>query len=180
MNFLNLGEWLAQREQLTPQKVGLIDSATGDHLTYRTLNLRSRALATSLARRYSIQQGDRVAVLALNAPAYLDAFFACALIGAILVPLNWRLTVHELTTILRNCEPKLLIHDTSYATRAHEVAAALDDAIPALPLLSFDDFPGADADLAAQAEPFQSVHGEEAAVILYTSGTTGVTKGAML
>src|SRR5579885_1657823 len=137
MNFLNLGEWLTRREQLTPYKVGLIDSETGAHLTYRTLNLRTRALAAYLVQYYGIRQSDRVAVLALNAPEYLDAFFACALIGAILVPLNWRLTVYELTTILRDCEPKLLIYDTSHSTRARDVAATLSDVTPVLQIVLF-------------------------------------------
>src|SRR5690348_10556153 len=97
MTFINLGEWLARRKLLTPEKIGLIDSESGAHLTYRALNLRARALAAYLAGRYAIRQGERVAVLAFNAPEYLDAFFACALLGAILVPLNWRLTLRELT-----------------------------------------------------------------------------------
>ena len=180
MAFINLGEWLARRELLTPDKVALIDSESGARLTYRALNLRTRALAAHLARHYAIRQGERVAVLALNAPEYLDAFFACALLGAILVPLNWRLTTRELTTILTDCEPKLLLHDLSHAARAQEIADALRSSLGAVPLLSFDDFPGADAALAARAEPFASEDGEEPAIILYTSGTTGVPKGAML
>ncbi|MEO7021621.1 MAG: long-chain fatty acid--CoA ligase [Ktedonobacteraceae bacterium] len=180
MTFINLGEWLARRAQLTPDKIGLIDSEAGTRFTYRTLNQRARTLATRLVQRYHIQPGERVAVLALNAPEYLDAFFACALIGAILVPLNWRLTVNELTTILSDCEPKLLLHDASHITRANEVAAILRTSMGDLPLLSFNDFPGTNAALAALAEPFQSVDGEEPVLILYTSGTTGVPKGAML
>src|ERR1700726_4087474 len=97
MMFLNLGEWLAQRELLSPDKIGLIDGETGTRLTYHTLNVRAHALATHLERHYHVRQGERVAVLAFNAPEYLDAFFACALLGAILVPLNWRLTAHELS-----------------------------------------------------------------------------------
>src|ERR671924_397042 len=109
MTFVHVGEWLARREQLTPEKVALVDVETQARLTYRVLNMRARALAALLQSEYGIQKGDRVAVLAVNCPEYLDAFFACALIGAILVPLNWRLTVHELTTILSDCVPKLLI-----------------------------------------------------------------------
>ena len=180
MAFITLGEWLARRELLTPEKVALIDSETGARLTYRALNQRARALATRLAQRYGIHQGERVAVLALNSPEYLDAFFACALLGAILVPLNWRLTLRELTTILNDCEPKLLLHDLSHSERARELANAPRDLPNGLSLLSFAEFPGANPALAALAEPFVSEDGEETAVILYTSGTTGVPKGAML
>ncbi len=180
MAFINLGEWLARRELLTPEKVGLIDSESGTRLTYRALNQRARALAARLAQRYGIRQGERVAVLALNSPEYLDAFFACALLGAILVPLNWRLTLRELTAILNDCEPKLLLHDARHKERSDEIANVLRGVPEKLSLLSFDDFPGANAALAALAEPFVTEDGEEPAVILYTSGTTGVPKGAML
>src|SRR5689334_18209365 len=85
-SFTGIGEWLARREALSPDKVGLVDADTGERFTYRTLNIRARALAALLAGSYGVRQGDRVAVLALNAPEYLDAYFACALLGAILVP----------------------------------------------------------------------------------------------
>lgn len=181
MAFINLGEWLARRELLTPEKIGLVDDETGSRLTYHALNLRARALAARLAQRYAIQQGERVAILALNSPEYLDAFFACALLGAILVPLNWRLTPRELGVILGDCEPRLLIHDLSHARRAAELVGtphASGQSEPAL--LSFADFPGANAALATLARPFLSTDGEEPALILYTSGTTGVPKGALL
>src|SRR6185437_6668856 len=122
--FTGVGEWLARREELTPDKIGLVDIATGQRYSYRTLNTRARALATLLHERYGVGQGDRVAVLAANAPEYLDAFFACALLGAILVPLNWRLTQRELATILGDCAPTLLLHDETYAAKAQETATA--------------------------------------------------------
>ena len=101
--FVGVGEWLARREELSPNQIGLVDVASGARLTYRALNTRSRALATLLAERYGVRAGDRVAALAANSPKYLDAFFACALLGAILTPLNWRLTVPELAVILNDC-----------------------------------------------------------------------------
>jgi fatty-acyl-CoA synthase len=176
--FTGVGEWLARREQLTPDKVGLVDVATNQRYTYRALNARARALAALLSERYGVGQGDRVAVLAANAPEYLDAFFACALLGAILVPLNWRLTQRELGVILGDCAPKLLLHDEQCAGQAH--GAAILNAAQPLPLLAFAQFPGEDHTLAARAQPFATADGEEPCLILYTSGTTGVPKGAML
>lgn len=180
MTFITVGEWLARREFLTPEKIGLIDGETGTRFTYRALNQRACTLAAYLEQRYGIRQGTRVAVLAINAPEYLDAFFACALLGAILVPLNWRLTLRELTTILTDCEPALLLHDAAYAERADELAQVLRGTLDELPLHSFDAFPGADSALAGQVRPFITADGEEPALILYTSGTTGVPKGALL
>lgn len=174
--FVGVGEWLSRREQLSPQQVGLVDVATGERLTYRALNTRSRALATFLAERYDVRVGDRVVALAANSPAYLDAFFACALLGAIFTPLNWRLTTPELAVILTDCAPKLLLHDAAHTDLAQAAASTQSG----LTLLDMANFPGEDAALAARAIPFASADGEEIALILYTSGTTGVPKGAML
>ena len=177
MTFIGVGEWLARREELTPDKIALVDFETHTRLTYRDLNRRARALATMLQEQYAIQPGDRVAALALNSPEYLDAFFAIALLGAILVPLNWRLTARELGVILSDCEPKLLLSDGQHSARAQEVASALEQPVQ---LLSMAEFPGANAELASRAQAFQSQDGEEPMLILYTSGTTGTPKGAML
>ena len=182
MSFIGVGEWLDRRAQLSPDRIALVDVATGQRLTYRELNARVRALAVLLAERYGVRQGDRVAILAANCPEYLDALFACALLGAILAPLNWRLTVPELRGILDDCEPALLLHDRTHRATAVTVSGLIESGpgVHPTPLLALEDFPGADNALAARVEPFSTDDGEEIVLILYTSGTTGVPKGAML
>lgn len=63
-----VGDWLAKRELLTPDKVALIDAATGERRTYREWNARATAAAHLLRERLGVQKGDRVAVLAANSP----------------------------------------------------------------------------------------------------------------
>lgn len=165
-----VGDWLAKRERLTPDKVALIDAATGERRTYRQWNARANAVAHLLRQRLRVQKGDRVAVLAANAPEYLDLLFAVGKLGAILVPLNWRLTVRELEIILRDCAPAVLFHDDTYADNARQAAALLGIPLARLGEQAETSAPATTPDLSLE-DPF---------LILYTSGTTGVPKGALL
>jgi fatty-acyl-CoA synthase len=181
MTFVGVGEWLARRAELTPAKIGLIDGETGARFTWWTLDLRARALAARLRDEYHVLQGDRVAVLARNAPEYLDALYACALLGAILVPLNWRLTRTELAALLNDSTPTVLLADDHHGDMARDVAQGVAARVTNRPpVLRFGRFPGADESLAAHAEPFTTADGEEPLLLLYTSGTTGIPKGALL
>ncbi len=165
-----VGDWLAKRELLTPDKVALIDAATGERRTYRQWNARANAVAHLLRQRLGVQKGDRVAVLAANSPEYLDLLFAVGKLGAILVPLNWRLTVRELEIILRDCAPTVLFHDDAYAENARQVSDLLGLRLARL------------GDQADTSEPITTpdLTLEDPLLILYTSGTTGSPKGALL
>jgi fatty-acyl-CoA synthase len=174
--FVGVGEWLDRRAQLSADRVALVDVATGARLSYRALKMRAYALAALLSQRHGIRAGDRVAVLAANCPEYLDALFASTLLGATLVPLNWRLTVPELGAILADCEPALLLHDETYRTPAVAVVGVRGGP----PLLAMAAFPGASSDPSARVVPYATPDGEEIALMLYTSGTTGAPKGALL
>ena len=132
---------------------------------------------TSRLQAAGIQRGDRLAWLSLNHIAQLAALVACARIGAIWVPLNFRLAVPELQQVIADAQPKLLVAD-----HAHEsVAQALSGDIPHQ--LSIAGLLDADArsNEATRAETISALSGEanDPVLLVYTSGTTGRPKGAL-
>lgn len=181
-----IGDWLGKRELLTPDRLALVDDATGARYTYRQLNARANRLAYVLRETFGLRKGERVAILARNRVEYLDALFASGKIGAILVPLNWRLIVPELQYMLQDSGARLLIAGPEYAATAADLCAAT--AIENVVLLGassepraatfprYDDLTAAAPDAPVTAEvDLQDPH-----LILYTSGTTGRPKGAIL
>ncbi len=175
-------DWAARRAELSPNKLAVIDAATDARLTYQELNDRASRLANFLRRRCGVGAQDRVAVLAMNRTEILEAFFACAKLTAILVPLNYRLTTPELAYILDDCTPRVLFYEEEFAP----LLDGLRDRLPGCRLISFDpngSLPNyEDAVSHADVTPIEvdSFDAEMTAMIIYTSGTTGHPKGAML
>ena len=100
-------DWLENRARLSPNKKAIIDEDTNMVWTYEEVNNRSSSVAGWL-KSQGVKKGDRVALLSPNDISYFDLLFACGKIGAIFVPLNWRLSVHELNEILLDCTPLFL------------------------------------------------------------------------
>lgn len=177
-------DWLERRNELSPEKEALIDVYTGRRFTYREFNERANKLANSWRQAWGIKKGDRVAILAKNCPEYLEALFAAAKIGAILVPINIRLAGPELTYIVNDCKPKVLILGEDFL----EVMAPVREEINILNYLLLD---GAKAEGMIPYETFLDSGDsrppdlvepnslDDPQVILYTSGTTGYPKGAI-
>ncbi len=178
-----IGDWLGKRELLTPDRLALVAEATGSRYTYRQLNERANRLANALRHTFGIRKGDRMAVLAKNCVEYLDALFATGKLGAILVPLNWRLSVEELAYQLNDCTACVLLVGPEFAATGHALRAQT----PVAALIAFGD-PRVDGapqydDLLAHAtdEPVtEEIELDDPHIILYTSGTTGRPKGAVL
>jgi fatty-acyl-CoA synthase len=167
-----IGDWLGRRAQLTPDKLALVDASDGARYSYAELNARANRTARLLRERFGVGTGQRVAILSENRVEYLDLLFACGKLGAILAPLNWRLASPELAYIVGDCTPSLLVFSPTYAAVAAELgqATALAHTLPIDMLLEAHDAAPVESDLQL----------EDPALILYTSGTTGKPKGALL
>ncbi|BBB14386.1 long-chain-fatty-acid--CoA ligase [Sphingopyxis sp. FD7] len=139
-------------------------------LTFSELDCRSNAAANALVRS-GVASGDRVALLCQASPEVFELLFACAKIGAILVPLNWRLSAREIAQIVEDADPILIIFDAASAPLVAEVGGRTK--------LRLEDYP-AMRDAVPDSIPAHDVVPDDTALILYTSGTTGRPKGAML
>lgn len=180
---MNSADILTKRALLTPDREALIELASGVRYTYAELNQRANRAANFLREKYDVQKGDRVSILAHNSVAYIDLLFGLGKLGAILAPLNWRLTSRELTYIVNDCQPKVLIVGSEFVPVYNE----MKDSINFEYLLSLEgaDIPGkAYETLHEQASAEEpegvEVSGDDPVCILYTSGTTGRPKGAVL
>jgi len=185
----NLGGFLAKRAFLNPRREAYVDSSTGERLTYRELNERSNQLANQL-RASGLQKGERVGLLLMNSAEFMEAYFALAKIGAVVVPLNWRLIADELEFILRDSGTKRLIYSHEFVDTVAELHTR-GDKTPVKHWLHVADIKGSSVpawfaeDYATYrnggdpSEPELGGHGADMLYIMYTSGTTGLPKGVV-
>jgi fatty-acyl-CoA synthase len=171
-------DWIAHHGRRTPDKTALIDLASDRRFSYAALNERISRLASHLRDALGVARGDRVAVLALNTTDTLEVQFACGRLGAVMVPLNTRLTVPELQFIVGDASPKVMIHDSDLAETALTVAklCGVSSALLVGPGGSYESAISGAKPLAK----FEDVSLDDISTIMYTSGTTGLPKGAII
>ena len=171
-------DWMAHFGRRTPEKVAVVDLASQRRFTYAQFDARISRLASHLRNEMKVARGDRVAVLALNTTDTLEVQFACGRLGAIFLPLNTRLTVPELQYIVSDASPKVIIHDADLADMALTVAGLCGVSSALL----LGDGGSYEAGIAA-AKPLdkaEEVTLDDVSTIMYTSGTTGQPKGAII
>lgn len=181
---MNVGEWITKRAFNQPERLFLQDEG-GRAFSNRVFNERVNRMAHALAEM-GIVKGERVAALLLNSSEFLEIFFACGKTGAIMVPVNFRLATPELIYILKDSAPRTLVYSSDFADKVQ----AIKDA--GLPIERYFRHGGEKlaedpilADFVAtfpadEPVPVSEVTNEDPLFIMYTSGTTGDPKGAVL
>lgn len=175
-----LGAWMAKRRLKTPEKTALI-FGDGESLTYGQLaDAADRVLAMLWLR--GIRKGDRVAYIGENSPEFVEVLFGTMQLGAVFVPINTRLAPPEIAHVLTDSGSRVLVHDSEFTDRVTPgiAVAGIDHVIPtgrgdaSRPgldqLLRRTDAGHSDVDMMLT----------DPAAIVYTSGTTGRAKGAVL
>jgi fatty-acyl-CoA synthase len=173
-------DWPGRHGRSRGDEIAVATLDTGFTLTWGELEGRVGRLAHLLADRYGVTTGDRVALLAESDARYFEIQFACVRLGAILVPLNVRLSVGELVAVVTDSGARVVIHDEADARAAGELSAATarpavrwDEGGSPTPYDAVRD-PDAPAIAAGRPDPDALVQ------ILYTSGTTGKPKGVQV
>lgn len=181
---LNIGNWVRKWSSVRPNKPAIIDDES--IFSYRQLDIRINK-ASNLLLGLGVKKGDRVAALLYNSNAYIEAFFALSKIGAILVPLNFRLTGSEMEYILKDSGSETLFFGEEFADTVASIKrnVSIKDRNyicvgTTIPPWAADYEEAIQKEPPEEAEMENSISGEDPHIIMYTSGTTGIPKGAIL
>lgn len=182
----NIGQLLTRRAFLSPDVEAYCEDCSELRLTYEQLNGRCNQIANALLAA-GVEKGERVALLLMNSVEFMEAFFAIAKIGAVVVPLNWRLVADELEFIIKDSGAKRLIFGNEFEEVVTELQSRGDrtDVLQWLQVCG-SEAPAAFADVYEQVrddapvtEPAAGAADDDLLYIMYTSGTTGLPKGVV-
>lgn len=175
-----IGQWLTGRAALTPDRVAI--DFLERRITYSELLAGAKCREQNLIET-GTTPGSRIAILARNCPEQVELFFACAMSGMIMVPLNWRLTAPELAFQLEDCGATILLVQSELTGLAN-ATLELCSTPPSMVFLGPQPGPPDKRRLEKlspkSAGSSHEVHDDDPLLIIYTSGTTGRPKGAVL
>src|SRR5262245_41102632 len=168
---------VAHSAAFRPGRTACIEIATGRSLTYAELDERIGRCAGLLAELIGKPVQARVAAIARNSIDQIALAFACQRLGAVFVPLNWRLTAAELAVLVEDCTPSLVVFGEEFGEAALKATAS----VPGVNAIPFEGEGGLSARIAsAVAAAAAPARADDPCVILYTSGTTGRPKGVVI
>jgi fatty-acyl-CoA synthase len=177
------GDWVGRWGKSFPQAEAIVDVPTNRRYTYGSLRDEVHRMANFLSAELRIGKGDRVAVLSLNRAEYIILFFATSRLGAILVPLNFRLAVNEFIYYVEDSQPKAFFFDKDHCP----VVAGLKSKIRIPHYVCFDEDESVGRSLvsvwgklSADPPPEVDLSASDPQLIIYTSGTTGLPKGVIM
>ena len=168
-------DWLAYYAEFDPGRLAAVDLATRRWLTYREFDDRATRLATALRERFGVEHGDRVGFLAQNSTDHFETMFACWKLGAVFVPVNWRLSPYETAAIVEHCGPRVMLHDVEFASQLALSHTPTVRRVPGNAACGYEQ-------LIAEHQPrvlMEDVNFDTVNMLLYTSGTTGRPKGVI-
>ena len=181
---INVGSLIANRARISPNLEAWVDVDTERRFTFEQWNKRINQTSHMLTG-LGVKPGDRVALLAMNCVEFMESFMAIAKIGAIGVPLNWRLTPKELEFILKDSGSSMLIYSSEFGEAVSALQSLPIGALDIRDWLSIGDAEAPSksyADLQSSApenEPKLGGFDDDTLYIMYTSGTTGLPKGVV-
>jgi len=182
----NLGAILAKRAFLSPNVEAYVESDGSVRLNFRALNDSANKIANALLAD-GIQKGDRVGLLLMNSREFMESYFALAKIGAVIVPLNWRLVADELEFILKDSGTTRLIYGEEFVDTVAELHSRGDktdiqhwlQVVASTEIANFAQDYMAFRDAGSNDEPPITADKDDMLYIMYTSGTTGLPKGVV-
>ncbi len=182
---INIGQIISKRAWMHPGKLAVNDALADHRYVYGELNSRVNRVCGALGS-LGLVKGDRVALLAYNGHEFLETFFAIAKTGLVAVPINWRFTAPEISYILKDCGVKALVFDSEFSATVKEIQ---EKGRAGSGIGHWLEIRGSKADFARNyeqlissqgaEEPTVATAGEDNLFVMYTSGTTGLPKGAV-
>ena len=177
---MNTSEFLMVTSVVAPDRPAIVfeDATT----TYEQLQARSSKLANALTDM-GIQKGDKVAMMEVNSPNFIETYFACAKIGAIFVPLNFRARPDEVAYMLQDSDAVGIVAGERYTSLVDEIRGEAPSVRLFVSLAAAPEGWSSFADVlagGADEDPFTEIEDADLTILMFTAGTTGRPKGVML
>ncbi|MDY6856919.1 MAG: long-chain-fatty-acid--CoA ligase [Thermodesulfobacteriota bacterium] len=177
---MNTTDFLSIASAICPERDCMVFE--GKRWTYSQLNDRANRLANGLVK-LGVEKGDRIGIIQVNCNQYIESYFACAKLGAILVPLNFRAKADELKYMVDNAKAKILLMGKRYIDIVNTILPHLPSVKESISFESdtegmryYEDI----VDFSSPDEYISEIDDEDTTILMYTAGTTGRPKGVPL